>query len=585
MRYSTGAPAAAGRWFDRMESATQEQSSPVFESEASAPESSDEDVTAREAAEQDPGCLKRLWLWHQEHQRHKREVLNHDMTKGINPYIRMKLGRHGRYSATKDVMSTPKTWKKERDKFINPAWGPEHGNELSLASFDAGDSQDIDLWVECMHAGLSRDKFIGACKLPLMNTPPQSDQQHILIPDPGVTTAWTQTLWHMEDHEISEEAGDMVGKDAGSVCVRWRWVAVTDYLAEKETLSNRTLKLPGDAAETSNFHGALEVTVMSATSLRDISAIKIADMNSFHDTTTVKFLVTSFLVYFGATMVFYAIVQGWWPWNAALFLLLTFSTVGYGNHADYSAGGVSLTSEFDRIVLIINIILGVTLLSVLMGVVADYHYQHAQAVFTKRVARTQAAMHKALRVADVMSEGQEVLSARVNGGGHIAGKSRGTGDHRVDKRMSKLYGGDDSKWTDEQIAEQCHYWMMRDFWRDQFLNFLWSLVSLTIVVISGATVYMVTEAGELYSCVADPTDGCHDERGCYIDGYSDGRNVFSAQANAPVDAQPDEYYNAIRQFCGEADGGDLAVEKIDGDVIPWYAIAPCIRLKRSEACC
>ena len=100
---------------------------------------------------------------------------------------------------------------------------------------------------------------------------------------------------------------------------------------------------------------------------------------------------------------------------------------------------------------------------------------------------------------------------------------------------------------------------------DQSLTFAWSFALLATTLLGGAAMFMITgplppppcpslslththsagtfvitEADTLYDCGTEPVQGCHDGRGCYIDGYAHGRNVFKAVANTTIDSQPDE---------------------------------------------
>ena len=69
---------------------------------------------------------------------------------------------------------------------------------------------------------------------------------------------------------------------------------------------------------------------------------------------------------------------------------------------------------------------------------------------------------------------------------------------------------------------------MGGFWKDQVYSFLSSLGILVILVVFGAGTYMFTERDELFPCEKDAVDGCHDNRGCFIDGFINASNIFKA---------------------------------------------------------
>eukprot|EP01046_Picozoa_sp_COSAG06_P073472 COSAG06_NODE_21987_length_738_cov_1.416275_1_plen_245_part_11 len=243
------------------------------------------------------------------------------------------------------------------------------------------------------------------------------------------------------------EKGEMDEMDAGSVHVRWRWIAVKERLREtvRET---KEFSVDGEIAEEeageqveegARFHGVLQISILSASDLRDISSLKIADIATFSDNSALRQTLAYFLIYFSGSMTFYAVIKGWWPWDAAFFVTCTFSTVGYGNQADYSddtgnqTSAGALTSAFDRGGVIFNIVVGVAVLGVVMGVVGDWAQQQAKAVYEKKVASAHEKMHKALHAGKVQKQSDAP---------EVRASFRGTGDPRVDARMRKAHGAD-----------------------------------------------------------------------------------------------------------------------------------------------
>ena len=330
--------------------------------------------------------------WWKEHQQHKRELANHDVKFGMNPFVRIKCGRHGDYASTKDIMSTPAEWASNKKKFLNPVWEAEHNNRLSALS--RGRTEPW-LYVEARHLGLASDKFIGELRLPLLAEPPEDGRTpHLLIPDPEAETEWEDSVWNLLDHDIDEDApvnfdeeaqSQLLAKDAGGVHVRWRWKPIPRRLDGGDEES----EVEAMAATQSPYHGLVEVAVLSASGLRDISAIRIADLGSFTDHTTVKLALYSFLVYLVASLIFYAFVMKWYPQDAGLFVVTTFTTVGYGNQGDYgdeNGHGGHIQSNFDKIGVIFNIIFGTAVLGVVMGVAGDYAHSQAAVMRKQRAA-------------------------------------------------------------------------------------------------------------------------------------------------------------------------------------------------------
>jgi hypothetical protein len=102
---------------------------------------------------------------------------------------------------------------------------------------------------------------------------------------------------------------------------------------------------------------------------------------------------------------------------------------------------------------IFNIIFGTAVLGVVMGVAGDYAHTKASVMLEKKMARSQQNIKTEMSQAALLG-------------------STGTGNHRVDARMQKKYGGDQSKWTDEAIARECRHVLMGKFWKDQLYSFL-----------------------------------------------------------------------------------------------------------------
>ena len=252
-------------------------------------------------------------------------------------------------------------------------------------------------------------------------------------------TEWEDTVWNLLDHDIDEDLYDvdeeaqdqLLAKDAGGVHVRWRWKATPRRLGESAAAANVKVGVPdatteegegevGEAVEEQEtaelypFHGVLEVAVLSASGLRDISSIKIADITAFTDNTAAEMAVYSFLVYLVLSLFFYAYVMHWYPQDAGsqhtrnlpllvipsscsdrllvvlVFVTTTFTTVGYGNQADYGdKNGTEILTPIDKVGVIFNIIFGTAVLGVVMGVAGDYAHTKASVMLEKKMALLQ----------------------------------------------------------------------------------------------------------------------------------------------------------------------------------------------------
>ena len=457
------------------------------------------------------------------------EMENHDIRLGMNPYIRMRLGANGDVVKTDDIMSTKKSWETHKERYLNPVWRRADNNLLRVVS--TASKEDDFLIVEAMHEGGERgDTFLGAARLRLATKPPDGDaarQPHILIPDPAADFPepggddWVDTVWGMVDNELSHDGSGREddNRDAGGVHVRWRWRAAPPaqqpvVLEESEAES----QLP-------SFVGTLEVEVHSASNLRDMTKLKISDINGFSDDSTTRFVFALLLTYFSCAMMFFSIYLRWYPWNGAFFVLTTFTMVGYGNQGNYAFEGTTfgpalvdesrgfnpektLTTAFDKVVMVLFIVVGTGVLGVVVGVLGDAMHKKAQATVAKHMA---AAKAKVAAQQAKIRERQRKGQLEDPGS---APRDLGTGNPNVDARLTKKLGKDQSLWTADEVAEAFHRDLLWSFWSEEIFKFVTASVLLAATILFGTLVYLFTERNQLFSCHdghhgLDGLSGCH----------------------------------------------------------------------------
>lgn len=260
---------------------------------------------------------------------------------GLNPYVVVKMGRHGKEARTKAAVSSEGD---PPEVYTNPTWTDEHGRNLTVkrSPNDRG-----ELIVEVYDEGVQRDRFIGSCHVHLGE----------FIQHAETTKNWKHVLFHLYDQQ-DLATGDEDQRDAGGVHALVRW----DPKLEHD--GTWAMDKKGRAK------GVLKVKVMAGTDLRDVSIVQISDITSFADTSLFQltfYLVTVFLV---LSSLFYRYVV----WgnlteadgsthglNSVLFVMSTFTTVGYGDHPEL------LETTFERLVTVVFIILGMGILGVTIG--------------------------------------------------------------------------------------------------------------------------------------------------------------------------------------------------------------------------
>lgn len=187
---------------------------------------------------------------------------------GMDPFIRARIGQQGRWKRT-DCFISKKGQGEE--VYRNPKFNDTHNRTLTLrrSARDGG-----EVIVEAMDEEPETERFIGGCHVHLTE----------FIQHAELTADWKHTMFHLFDKQQAEDAhnddDEAEERDAGGVHALARWVPELD---------DRGMWLLDDEKKA---RGVLEIKVMSAADLRDISGMKISDISSFADQTALEISAT-----------------------------------------------------------------------------------------------------------------------------------------------------------------------------------------------------------------------------------------------------------------------------------------------------
>lgn len=391
------------------------------------------------------GCIGYLKEWRAE------RVLEHNKSAGMDPYVVAKLGRYGKVAQTKAYVTKAAD---PPEVYTNPEWTDEHDRDLCIhrSPNDRG-----ELIVEVYDEGLEKDRFIGSCHVHLLE----------FIEHAEKTDKWKHVLFHLYDQQDLADS-DERSRDAGVVHALVRWVP--------ETSADGTWAVDMRGRAT----GVLKMKVLAGADLRDVSMVRISDITSFADTGS--FQLTFYL---GVTfIVFFSLFYRYVVWgnlkvhddsthgvDSVLFVLTTFTTVGYGDHPQL------LETTFERLVTVVFIILGMGILGVTIGTWGDM-------IKVKVDQKKRRARERLLKT---MAQNGLGISALT-----------GTDDIR-EQVMTKLRKNHRESDIDEHLIQtEMGKALIVRFWKDELKKLLFGLAGLAGILWLGTAVFLYTEQDECF---------------------------------------------------------------------------------------
>lgn len=402
------------------------------------------------------GCVAGLLEWWAQRK------LEQNKEHGMDPYVVVKMGRHGREARTQSFLS------REGDPpelYTNPKWTEEHSHMLTVerTAKDRG-----ELIVEVYDEGLEKDRFIGSCHVHLAE----------FIQHADTTENWKHTMFHLYDQQDLADTDDDQ-RDAGGIHALVRWVPEVED-------GNWVLGSNGLAK------GVLRVKVLAGTDLRDVSTVRISDITSFADTGSsllTFYLMFSFIVAFSF---FYRYVV--WAnvkqtddstlfTDSVLFVLTTFTTVGYGDHPQL------LETKFERLITVVFIILGMGILGVTIGTWGDM----IKVKLDQKKRRARERLLKKMRDSGIDT-------SNISGSDDIK--------EQVMKKLRAQYP--EEKDIDEHLIQtETGKALITRFWKDELKKLLFGLIGLVAILALGTAVFLYTEqlecfVSDLSEALADP---------------------------------------------------------------------------------
>eukprot|EP01047_Picozoa_sp_COSAG01_P019575 COSAG01_NODE_1091_length_11743_cov_52.449244_9_plen_769_part_00 len=417
-------------------------------------------------AESEGTCTRwarRYWATRQE------EYWLESDNSGMNPYVEVKLGRHGLSGRTKYILTKDGD---DPEKSTSPKWGPDDHNEFTLTR-TKGDKDEII--VDVYHQGLNKEFFVGGCQADMR---PFIEHAELEQETSGQLPEWHEVMLNLYDQQvIGDHDGDGMsganGRDAGSILMEYKW----------------------DTFPTGETDGTLRVRVLSGTDLKDVTGTHVSDISSFADHSALRVCVYLLLSYIVVAFLFYFYAmrdsdrgvldtRNWEALDTLVFIVTTFTTVGFGDH------NLIPPNSYQRVFTVSFIIVGMGILGVVVGAVGD--------VVAVKIQERKKKMRSAIM--QQFSKEKNVQQAAISGAisGEMAfGKLniRRKAEASLRKK-GKLSEGDAI--NQEQLREEMQTVMMKNFWATEVMKVILSAGILAFVLAVGTVTYMLTEQDETY---------------------------------------------------------------------------------------
>ena len=403
------------------------------------------------------GCVKDWWA---------ERRLAQNKTFGLNPYVVVKMGRHGKEARTKAAVSSAGD---PPEVYTNPKWTDEHGRDLKVkrSPNDRG-----ELIVEVYDEGVQKDRFVGSCHVHLGE----------FIQHAETTKNWKHVLFHLYDQQ-ELETGDESQRDAGGVHAMVRWVP--------KLTSEGTWAMD----QNGRAKGVLKVKVLAGTDLRDVSILQVSDITSFADTSLFQltfYLVTVFLVM--STLFYRYVVWGnlkeadgsTHGLDSVLFVITTFTTVGYGDHPEL------LETTFERLITVAFIISGMGILGVTIGTWGNMI---------------------AVKISLAKRRVREQLLKKLHHFGVSTSTSDASNDIReqVLQKLRKTF--DEAKIDEHLIQTELGKVLVARFWRDEMNKLFYGSAGLAGILGLGTAVFIYTEQD---ACFVSEKTSENADKGCLV---------------------------------------------------------------------
>lgn len=323
--------------------------------------------------------------------------------------------------------------------------------------------------MEAMDETAESDRFIGGCHVHLSEFIRRAEQ----------TTDWGHTMFHLFDKQVGEDLDDTSEeRDAGGVHASVRWVPEVDEQGLWMLDENNAAK------------GELHIKVMSATDLRDISALKISDISSFVDKTALH-ISLSMVVLTILSSVFgyrYFIWDGV-DWNArgsefpvldtSFFVMATFTTVGFGTHPVINTPGRLATS--------IYVVLAIGLLGVFIGALGDV-------VQTNLIQKKKKKMHKKLKEMEARGEDTSNWMSEDN----LMQEALENIEHRKEQVKSGEVKAEPDASRELIVQQEIGRVLEQHFWMDEARKAGFGLTGLAAIITLGTMIFAYTERDQCF---------------------------------------------------------------------------------------
>lgn len=322
--------------------------------------------------------------------------------------------------------------------------------------------------MEAMDERADRDRFIGGCHVHLSE----------FIRHAEKSTNWKHTMFHLYDKQEGEAEDAMSEhRDAGGVHALVRWIPECDE-------QGMWLLDEANAAR-----GELHMKIMTATGLRDVSGMKISDIDSFADKSAL-YITTSILVV--AVMVSQVYYHHFlWEdvdWDARgvdfpaldvlLFVLTTFTTVGFGNNPPIHGSGRMVTS--------IYVIAAIGILGVFIGAFGDV-------VRTNLKLQKKKQLQKRMR--EMEAKGENTSNLTRGDAETLAKDLAQEAEHNLKKRhkLAPTQSDPAKEWREEMVRV-----LERHFWIDEARKAGLGFAGLMAIVVLGTVMFAFTEREQCF---------------------------------------------------------------------------------------
>jgi len=274
---------------------------------------------------------------------------------GLDPYVSIRMGLHCRHH----VQTRPVYQTDDNDQGHNVKWTSAHRNVLKI------DRTKRDLGVMVLEVyddnPIGRNPFIGGCQVDIIPYGATKFRKDDVEAGDETMEEADEDGWYSKDVILFDNGAEN-GDVSGTLKVRMKWIEDKTHLCD----------------------GYMMVHCSEGTDLVNPGAHLIRDMRNFSDSSALALHLAFAVLYLVVGTAFCSFYLKWNTLDSLVFLVTTFTTVGYGDHeSDFTQEGYALAKVFVMVYILVGLGLLGAIVGVIGGIVAATLKRGKEAVATK----------------------------------------------------------------------------------------------------------------------------------------------------------------------------------------------------------